>query len=138
MAARQTILVATVGQGVMRSEDAGASWRRVRGGMHSEAMVRSLLTLQGEQPVVLAATDRGLYRSEDTGAHWSLLDAPLSEHAVWSVAQNPRDPHVLYAGTGTHSPATLFRSQDAGRRWEVRDVAIAPTCPNTGTPRILR
>jgi photosystem II stability/assembly factor-like uncharacterized protein len=135
--AGQTILVATIGQGVMRSEDSGASWRRVRGGMHSEAMVRELLVAPGESPVVFAATDRGLYRSEDTGAHWSLVPAPLGEPAVWAMAQNPADPRVMFAGTGTHSPATLFRSEDAGQHWEERDAAIAPTCPNTGTPRVL-
>jgi photosystem II stability/assembly factor-like uncharacterized protein len=137
MAAQQTILVATIGQGVMRSADSGASWTRVRGGMHAEAMVRELMTIPGDQPLVYAATDRGLYRSEDTGAHWSLVDSPLCEHAVWSVAHDPADPNMLYAGTGTHTPATLFRSEDGGRRWEQRPVEIAPTCANTGTPRIL-
>ncbi len=137
MAAQQTILVATIGQGVMRSEDSGESWRRVRGGMHSEAMVRELLVSRGDQPVVFAATDRGLYRSEDAGVRWDLVDSPLCDYAVWSLAQNPADPDVLYAGTGTHSRATLFRSEDGGRRWEEQPVAIAPDCPNTGTPRVL-
>ncbi|HZS02117.1 MAG TPA: YCF48-related protein [Chloroflexota bacterium] len=135
--AGQTILVATIGQGIMRSEDSGESWRRVRGGLHSEAMVRNLLVTPGAAPRVYAATDRGLYCSDDRGEHWALVDSPLCDYAVWAVAQDPRNPSTLYAGTGTHSRATLFRTEDGGRRWEERPVAIAPTCPNTGTPRVL-
>jgi photosystem II stability/assembly factor-like uncharacterized protein len=137
MTREQTILVATIGQGIMRSEDSGASWRRVRGGLHSEAMVRELLTVPGDPPVVYAATDRGLYRSADTGARWELVDSPLCDYAVWAMARDPAAPGVLYAGTGTHSRATVFRSADGGRRWEEQPVAIAPTCANTGTPRVL-
>jgi photosystem II stability/assembly factor-like uncharacterized protein len=137
MTAEQTILVATIGQGVMRSVDSGASWSRVRGGLHAEAMVRELMRVPGDGAPVYAATDRGLYRSDDRGGHWALVDSPLCEHAVWAMAQNPADPNVLYAGTGTHSRATLFRSEDGGRHWEERPCGIAPDCPNTGTPRVL-
>ena len=40
----KTILVGTIGQGIMRSADGGESWRRVGidAGMHSDALVRTL------------------------------------------------------------------------------------------------
>ena len=42
---QMTILVGTVGQGIMRSHDSGETWGRVGigQGMHSDAMVRALL-----------------------------------------------------------------------------------------------
>ena len=41
--ASTTILVGTVGQGIMRSTDDGATWRRVGigQGLHSDALVRT-------------------------------------------------------------------------------------------------
>jgi photosystem II stability/assembly factor-like uncharacterized protein len=45
MAKDMTILVGTVGQGIMRSADAGDTWRRVGidQGIHSDALVRVLI-----------------------------------------------------------------------------------------------
>ncbi len=42
---QMTILVGTVGQGIMRSPDGGETWGRVGigQGMHSDAIVRALL-----------------------------------------------------------------------------------------------
>ena len=41
---KMTILVGTVGQGIMRSADGGETWQRVgiNQGMHSDALVRTL------------------------------------------------------------------------------------------------
>ena len=45
MATKGTILVGTIGRGVMMSSDDGESWSRasVRVGMHSDAIVKTLL-----------------------------------------------------------------------------------------------
>ena len=68
MSTKMTILVGTVGQGVMRSEDSGDSWRRVGidQGLHSDALVRALLASPEQPGVVFAGTDKGLYRSQDS------------------------------------------------------------------------
>jgi hypothetical protein len=53
----------------------------------------------------------GLYGTEDAGRSWTkLLDGE-----VWSVAVDPNDDDVLYAGTG---PIHLYRSEDRGKSWE--------------------
>jgi hypothetical protein len=54
--ATTTILVGTVGQGIMRSGDDGATWRRVGigQGMHSDAMVRTLLNHPHRPEIVFA------------------------------------------------------------------------------------
>jgi photosystem II stability/assembly factor-like uncharacterized protein len=131
------ILVGTIGQGVMMSADDGASWTRasVRQGMHSDAIVKALLADAWRPGVVYAGTDVGLYRSDDSGAKWRLLDTPMSGAMVWSMAIDPVDQQVMFAGTGTPSKPGIYRTTDGGKSWEQLAVDIAAECPNVGTPR---
>ena len=132
-----TILVGTIGQGVMASADDGATWTRasVRQGMHSDAIVKSLLTDVRRPGVVYAGTDVGLYQSDDGGTKWRLLDTPMSGSMVWSLAIDPVDRDVMFAGTGTPSKPGIYRTTDGGKSWEQLSVDIAAECPNVGTPR---
>ena len=75
MTSKGNILVGTVGQGVMMSADDGESWTRasVRVGMHSDCIVKALLSDPRQPEVVYAGTDMGLYRSDDGGDSWRKL-----------------------------------------------------------------
>ena len=138
MSREMTILVGTVGQGVMRSADSGQSWRRigVDQGMHSDAVVRTVVNHPSHPETVFAGSDAGLYVSEDSGGTWNLLDGLLRGQHVWALAIDPGMPGTMYAGTGTPTPAGVFRSNDGGRTWEQRPVEIAAECINVGTPRV--
>jgi photosystem II stability/assembly factor-like uncharacterized protein len=132
-----TILVATVGQGVMRSPNGGQSWMRagIDQGMHSDAIVRCLSTDPDRPESMLAGSDKGIYHSTDAGRSWKLLDTPLSGYSVWNIAVDPQNPETVYAGTGTPTPAALFRSENRGQSWQRLPVRVAETCPNVGIPR---
>lgn len=133
-----TIIVGTVGQSIMRSADNGKTWERVgpRRGFPYEALVRCL-TVHPKQPtVVFAGTERGLYRSDDAGARWHLVDSVLNPHYIWALAMDPVEPNIMFAGTGTPTPAMIFRSTDGGRSWERPAVDVAAECENVGTPRV--
>src|SRR5437879_505200 len=127
MTSKGNILVGTVGQGVMMSADDGESWTRasVRQGMHSDSIVRMLRSDSRSPEVVYAGTDLGLYRSDDAGSRWGLLDNPMKGSVVWSMAIDPVDPAVMFAGTGTPSMPGIFRSTAAGKRWTRMRVEIA-------------
>ncbi len=134
--AHVTILVGTVGQGVMRSCDSGETWRRVglRQGLHSDALVRALVNDPRRPEITYAGSDKGLYRSNDAGETWRQIDSPLSRYTLWALAIDPQEPDVMFAGTGTPTPPGLFRSTDGGVRWEQRPVEIAEDCPAVGIP----
>ena len=134
----KTILVGTIGQGIMRSADGGESWRRVGidAGMHSDALVRTLGNHPDRPGVVFAGTDKGLYRSEDGGQKWNLQDTAMSGTCVWALAVDSSDSKLMFAGTGTPDPAGIFRSTDGGKTWEKRPAEIAAECPNVGVPRV--
>src|SRR2546422_105957 len=145
MASKGNILVGTVGQGVMMSADDGEIWTRasVRQGMHSESIVRMLRSDSRSPETVYAGTDLGLYRSDDGGAKWRLLENPMKGAVVWSMAIDPIDPAVMFAGTGTPSKPGIFRSTDAGKSWQAararevfpwhypRGIAVKPGDPRT-------
>ena len=134
----KTVLVGTVGQGIMRSGDGGESWGRVgiTSGLHSDALVRDLANHPDRPGIVFAGTDKGLYRSEDAGMNWRLVDTPMSGSCVWAVSVDNADPNLMFAGTGTPNPCGVFRSSDGGQTWEKRPVDIAEECPNVGVPRV--
>ena len=75
MADRMTILVGTVGQGIIRSEDGGENWQRagINSGLHSDALVRTVVNHPDRPEVVFTGTDKGLYRSEDGGKNWQQI-----------------------------------------------------------------
>ncbi len=134
----KTVLVGTVGQGIMRSGDGGESWGRagITSGLHSDALVRDLANHPDRPGIVFAGTDKGLYRSEDAGMNWRLVDTPMSGSSVWAVTVDNADPNLMFAGTGTPNPCGVFRSTDGGKTWEKRPVDIAEECPNVGVPRV--
>ena len=132
-----TIVVGTIGQSIMRSEDNGQTWVRIgpRRGFAYEASVRCIAMHPHQPNVLFAGTEKGLYRSDDAGANWQFVDSALNPYYLWALAIDPVDPDVMFAGTGTPTPAMLFRSRDGGRTWEKRPVEVAAECEDVGTPR---
>jgi photosystem II stability/assembly factor-like uncharacterized protein len=139
MSAKGTILVGTVGQGVMRSTNYGESWQRlsVGNGLHAEATVRCLATHPKQANVVYAGTDRGFYHSDDGGHMWMRDETPIGEQAVWSIAVDQANPERILAGVGTPDPGGIYMSTDSGARWRRSEVEVAETCAAVGTPRPL-
>ena len=137
MAKHGTILLGTIGQGVVTSDDAGATWNRVSilQGFHHGATVRALVSDYRRPQVILAGTDRGVYRSTDGGSCWTRTENSLRDALVWVFAFDPQDPDTVFAGTGTTTPAGLYRSHDTGDTWQSLDVPVAAECKFVGVPR---
>lgn len=132
-----TIVVGTIGQSIMRSEDNGQTWARIgpRRGFAYEASVRCIAMHPKQHKVLFATTEKGIYRSEDGGANWKRIESALDAHYVWVIAFNPVNPDIMFAGTGTPTPAMMFRSKDGGRSWDKRPMEVATECEAVGTPR---
>ncbi|MFI7298895.1 WD40/YVTN/BNR-like repeat-containing protein [Streptomyces sp. NPDC050121] len=134
-----TILVATAGQGVLRSSDDGATWYRVGLGqaLEFDAVVRCL-AVHPEQPnVVYAGADVGLVRSDDAGVTWHRVDSPLNDRTIWSLAIDPNDADFMIAGTGAPSRAAVFRTADGGAHWDRLPPQIPEFCAGVSKPRVL-
>ncbi len=132
----RTLLAAT-DKGLLRSDDAGDSWRKIGRGLpdsltdvaisstRPDVVYVTVWTTPGERP-----WRGGVYRSTDGGETFTDVSAELPHNVgkpaaapqltcnFLKVTTDPRDPDRVYAGASSWVGAGLFRSLDAGTHWE--------------------
>jgi len=131
--ASQRIYVGTIGEGVWRSLDDGATFTRAADGMFVECHVRALAVHPDHDALLYAGTEQGLYRSRDGAANWERVDGPLNDRQIWSILIPPRQPDTLLVGA---CPSRIFASRDAGRTWTEGLADIRPDCPRIMHTRV--
>lgn len=114
-------------EGVLASRTGGTSWQQLRDANHPEGLLLRFLTAGPDALYALEqigdfTPQEALVRSTDGGASWSELADPGLGGAFTSLAVDPRNPALLYAGsteqTGNDVPRChLARSVDTGRSW---------------------
>ena len=146
-----SILYAGTSDGVLKSADAGRTWRRLgfappaarREHARVEGYVRVIELDPTDSRVFYVGTEAGLYRSPDGGATWlRLRRAPRSS----TIAIHPAAPTTLFAAvalpwteTDDRARSAIMRSTDSGRTWRTvarRDgylssLAVDPARPGT-------
>ena len=125
MARDYSICVATIGHGVWQSPDGGENWKKIWKPFPLENDARALTVYPNNPHRILAGTNGGIFRSEDHGANWDKLYSPMDGMNIWSIAIDPVDPNIIFAGA---SPPGVFRSRDGGQRWDKLSVGIAKEC----------
>jgi photosystem II stability/assembly factor-like uncharacterized protein len=100
------------GGGVYRSDDTGRTWHVI--GLAHET-VRALAQAPTNPKILAAGTLTGVYRSMDEGATWERITPAKHEDLINfdSVAFDPRDENIIYAGT-YHLP---WKTTDGGKTW---------------------
>jgi photosystem II stability/assembly factor-like uncharacterized protein len=124
------LYVGTIGEGLFRSLDGGASYVRACDGMFVECHVRALVVDPRDDRILLMGTEQGLYRTSNGADSWTPVDGPLHGMQIWSIAFAPHNPNLIIVGT---CPARIFVSADGGATWREGTVAIRQDCP-----RIIR
>jgi len=100
------------GGGVYRSDDAGHTWNII--GLAHET-VRALAQSPTDPKLLLAGSLTGVYRSADEGASWERI-TPANHDDLRrfdSVAFDPKDNNIIYAGT-YHLP---WKTINGGKDW---------------------
>ena len=139
--AAKTIWVATDDGLVQLTRDGGAHWRNVSiPGVDADGRIPNLEPSHRSAGTAYAVVDRHyvgdrapyVYVTNDFGASWRAIASGLPQSEVHVVREDPRDPRLLYAGTGKG----VWWSGDAGATWkpfpaplppvEVRDLAVHP------------
>ncbi len=125
------------GGGIYISHDGGAHW--VEDKTMAGESVRSLTQAPSNPKVYVAGTVKdGVFRSDDGGEHWTRISPENSSelHEVESVAIDPQDTNIIYAGTW-HLP---WKTTDGGQHWsnikegliddsDVFSIIIDPSAP---------
>jgi photosystem II stability/assembly factor-like uncharacterized protein len=130
MAMDYSICLGTAGWGVWHSPDAGQSWVRHRSPFPLNSRIQALVVHPTQPQTIFAGGDTGVFVSHDGGAKWERVGSEGNVPTIWSLAIDPIDPNILFAGT---RPAGVYRSRDGGQRWEKLAVDIAKEC-SIGTP----
>ena len=136
---QHTIIVATAGQGMLRSNDNGKNWHRlgIGGPIEFDGIVRSLAVDPARPERVYAGADCGVCISEDAGAHWRRAGGEIQGRTVWSIAVDPSNSSILYAGTGAPSRAGIFKSTDGGETFSRVMPDFPEFCEGVNRPRLL-
>lgn len=125
-----TLYAWVLGTGLYRSKDAGGSWQRVDDGPKQQE-IRSLVSVNSPTGMggiwLYAGLDTGVMKSPDCFCGWDrLANDGLPDGRVYSLAVNPSDPNILYAGLREG----VFKTSDGGQKWTratdlVEDAVIA-------------
>jgi photosystem II stability/assembly factor-like uncharacterized protein len=105
--------------GVFRSDDGGRTWRELMGA-HGKPIRAMAMAPSDHNTLVIAAVE-GVFRSRDGGATWERISPEnpmaIENHSSLknfvSVAIDPQNPDVIYAGT-QHLP---WKTTDGGAHW---------------------
>ena len=120
-----SILFAATNNGIFKSIDFGVNWQQIISTEIDSADIRKI-ALNPQDPAVTpppaqteilysAATGTGgLYKSTDAGATWAKISTGLSSTSFTTLAIDPKQRSVVYAGT---TDAGMYKSTDAGSTW---------------------
>jgi len=116
-------LCGTAGHGVLRSDDAGHTWKP--SGLEGEH-VTAVTVSPSDPAVVWAGTEpSAVWRSDDAGTHWTrcegLLD--LASSAEWSFPPRPETHHVRWIAV---------HPTDADRLWVAIEAGALVSTPDGG------
>jgi photosystem II stability/assembly factor-like uncharacterized protein len=139
--AARTIWIATDDGVVQLTRDGGAHWRNVSiPGVDADGRIPAIEPSHASAGTAYVVVDRHyvgdrapyVYVTKDFGATWRAIVSGLPQSEVHVVREDPRNPRLLYAGTGKG----VWWSDDAGASWkpfpaplppvEVRDLAVHP------------
>jgi photosystem II stability/assembly factor-like uncharacterized protein len=127
-ASGETVLAGSYGNGLFRSDDAGATWSRVDAGLTAPAF-RCFEPEPGG--ALLAGTEPArIFRSTDDGASWRELDGitRIAGHERWFLPYSPRAGALrnIYAPPGRLLASVevggLLASEDGGASWTLSRV----------------
>jgi hypothetical protein len=136
MQASKAVLLAALhgsGGGIFRSTDSGATFSATTCPL-GDAL--SVATAPSSMSTVIAGANggaTGIYLSADSGSTWSAGGAGLANTAIESLAVDPTNASIVYAGTG----AGVYRSADGGATFQLSGLStlsVVSLAVENGTP----
>ena len=110
-----SLLAGTFGNGIYRSRDQGAHWKKISEGLEDPY----ILTIAAvTRDLIFAGTARkGVFRTRDGGNQWNEVNSGLGKTEVKALLFKQK---TLFAGTGDG----VFSSPNDGEKWEAYNVGL--------------
>lgn len=134
------------GNGVYRSNDAGASWTNI--GLNDVHHISSIIVDPRDPNIVLVGTydyfsagpQRGIFKTSDGGKTWNKVLFKDENTGIADMCAAPDDARMIYAASftfqfdpnnrrGIGSESQIFKSTDAGATWQQVSDSGLPTNP---------
>jgi len=95
-----------------RSHDSGSTWETVSF-MHGKS-IRAMTMAASDPKILVVGALEGVFRSNDAGKSWEKISVSNQEiHNVESIAIDPKNADVIYAGTWH----LAWKTSDGGASW---------------------
>ena len=153
-----TYYMGTVGGGVYKTDNAGATWKNISDGQLATGSVGAIAVSEsdpnviyigmGEHAVrgVMTSYGDGVYKSNDSGKSWTHIGLPESMH-ISRIRIHPDNPDVVYVAVqgalfGPNPERGIYRSMDGGQNWELvlhvdESTGASDLSMDMNNPRIL-
>jgi hypothetical protein len=131
--------------GVYKSTNAGASWTLMNNGIVETSIGIQTIVVHPTDPNTawmtvfdgLVNSTNGVYKTTNGGTNWFASNGGMTIVNVLSLAINPLNPNVLYAGTSYNpsaiTPTKIYKTYNGGTNWIEVSNGL-PTGTTTGDP----
>ncbi len=103
--------------GLLRSNDAGATWATVAD-VPSMAPISAIDIPSSRPDYIYVGTTQTLYLSRDGGQKWSRRGGNLPLGNFASILVNPHKPDEVFVASALENNGGIYQSQNAGMNWK--------------------
>jgi photosystem II stability/assembly factor-like uncharacterized protein len=120
-------LLVFAGGELLRSDDAGASWRPIA--LPAREVGAPIEVDPTNHDTLYVAANDGVQRSDDAGVTWTtIFPSEHPDQPVQRIAISPADPRILFIAQYGYTDLRLHRSLNGGVAWEQIEEAHASMC----------
>ncbi|MEW6249055.1 MAG: hypothetical protein AB1716_00275 [Planctomycetota bacterium] len=119
----QIIYLASLGAGIYRSPNGGATWEFRVGGTGNMSLNAVRFAPGSSSTIFAGATSLGVLKSTNAGAQFVVSSVGIGALNVTTIAANPRNGNELAIGFEGNNSGGVYTSLDGGRTWAL---AAAP------------
>ncbi len=116
--------------GIYKSVNGGKTWQDKNNGLEmSDININDIVVHPQNPDIAYAATwHDGIYKTTDGGESWTTINNGLFALDVRSLAIDPENPDVIYAGLA--EGVGIFKTTNGGELWEPINAGIQVMCPS--------